>query len=693
MGYHHHEPSAALYDTVTPIAVSKYDRMVEGRDNSMRPFCAIVGLAIFLNAGWACAGAWHDPGSQYRREITIPGDSKRIGAEDLGHVRFLCNGKQLPDASDVRVTTPTGRPLASRVIMSGPGDCLDLVFNTVAGERAYLIYFANPKPRPNSDDELARAGLLLETKPLRFENFNSSQELEAAWKRLDKTPAVGQRMIARPFLGINLFGGPPQSITRLTGRLYAPTSGTYTFAVAADDRGALFIDGKSVVFCRYPVGDVRFQEPVNLERGWHDFLFYQADAGAEYAFSVVWRRPDSGSFAVIPPETFGSVLDATAGPLEQQNKTVTSDMQATYLGESFFANNYSYRYGFAFASTLKQPERAQCQWDFGDGQRAQGRQVEHVYLTAGTYTVTVETKLGVLADTQSFRLPVNRDIEHSNEPPTDVLSVHSKIVAGYDVSRLTEESLPWAVIMHLRADNLDASIAAATAMASVPHHSDTAPAIRALQELGDVLARKKSSDRLAAALAATPPQSNLYPWASRERARLLAYSMGDFAQAVKVLEASPAKDEATRRTYGQVLILASRADEGRKILEALPISAAKQKAAAISGAMARTTEFYVQEKDPENGEKSWDKWMAAFPADFLEGNAIDMRVKLIAARGNTAVAAQVAEAFANALPQSAYSPRLLDTASRLLESTDAAKSKALRQLLKQRYPEDPLSQK
>lgn len=659
----------------------------------MRPFCAIVGLVTLLGTAWSYAGAWHDPGSQYRREITIPGESKRIGGEDLGHVRFLGNGKQLPDASDVRITTPTGRPLASRIIMSGPGDYIDVVFNTVAGERAYLAYFANPKPRPVPDDQLARTGLLLEIKPVRFVNFSSAQEMEDAWKRLDKTQAVGQRMITRPFLGINLFGGPAQSITRLTGRLYAPTSGTYTFAVAAHDRGALFIDNKPVVFCRYPIGDVRFQESVNLERGWHDFLFYQADAGAEYGFSIVWRRPDSGSFAVIPPETFGAVLEATAGPLEQQNKTLTADMQETYLGESFFANNFSYRYGFAFASTLKQPERAQCQWDFGDGQRGQGRQIEHVYLTAGTFTVTVETKLGVLTDKQSFRLPVNRDFEHSNEPPTDVLSVHSKIVAGYDLSKLTDESLPWATIMHLRADNMDASIAAATAMASLPHHTDTAIAIRAFQELGDVLARKKSSDRLAQVLAATPPQSNLSPWANRERAELLAYSMGDFAQAVKVLEVSSAKDEATRRTYGQVLILASRADEGRKILEGLPISAAKQKAAAISGAMARTTEFYVQEKDTENGEKSWDKWMAAFPADFLEGNAIDMRVKLIAARGNTAVAAQVAEAFANALPQSAYSPRLLDTASHLLESTDATKSKALRQLLKQRYPEDPLSQK
>ena len=659
----------------------------------MRPICAIAGLALLLSTAWAHAGAWHDPGSLYRREITIPGEAQRIQGEELAHVRFLGNGKQQPDASDLRVTTANGRPVGFRIIMSGPGDWIDLAFNTVSGERAYLAYFANPKSRPIADEHLAPAGLLLEMKLHRFEGLDSAQQMEDTWKRLDKTQPIGQRLIGRPFLGINLFAGQQPTITRLTGRLNIPLDGAYAFAVAAIDRGALFIDDKPIVFCPHPIGDVRFQQRQDLTKGWHDFTFYHADAGAEYAFSVVWRRPDGGTFAIIPPEAFGTVLEATAGPLEEQDKTVTADLQALYHGESFFANNYSHRYKFTFASSFKQPERVQCQWDFGDGQHATGQQVEHVFLTAGTYTISVDAKLGTQTDKQSFRLPVNRDLEHSNQPPTDEWSVHSKIAAGYDVAKLSEECLPWATILHTRADNTDAAIAAATVMARLPRHTSPAAATKALQELEDALIRKKAAGRLTDAFASVPRDSDLNPWAARERAEILAYGVGDFAQAVKAMESLNSKDDAARRTYGQVLILVGRADEGRKTLEALPISAAKQKAAAISGALARTTEFYVQEKDPENGEKSWDKWMAAFPADFLEGNAIDMRVKLIAARQNPAVAAQVAEAFANAMPRSAYSPRLLDTASRLLESSDAAKSKALRQLLKQRYPEDPLSQK
>ena len=55
-------------------------------------------------------------------------------------------------------------------------------------------------------------------------------------------------------------------------------------------------------------------------------------------------------------------------------------------------------------------------------------------------------------------------------------------------------------------------------------------------------------------------------------------------------------------------------------------------------------------------------------------------------------AAKVAEAFANAVPDSSYSPKLLDEASRLLKTSDEQKSESLHELLKKRYPEDPLSQ-
>ena len=80
------------------------------------------------------------------------------------------------------------------------------------------------------------------------------------------------------------------------------------------------------------------------------------------------------------------------------------------------------------------------------------------------------------------------------------------------------------------------------------------------------------------------------------------------------------------------------------------------------------------------------------PADFLEGYSLLLRVRLMELRKLDLAAAKVAEAFANAVPKSSYSPKLLDKASRLLKTSERIKSVALHELLKKRYPEDPLSQ-
>jgi hypothetical protein len=108
--------------------------------------------------------------------------------------------------------------------------------------------------------------------------------------------------------------------------------------------------------------------------------------------------------------------------------------------------------------------------------------------------------------------------------------------------------------------------------------------------------------------------------------------------------------------------------------------------------MARTIEYYITERDAQAGTSAWERWQALFPADFLEGYSVLLRTRLMEIDGDTAAAAKVAEAFASAVPNSAYAPQLLDRASHLLATSDPARSKALRELLKQKYPEDPLSQ-
>ncbi len=124
----------------------------------------------------------------------------------------------------------------------------------------------------------------------------------------------------------------------------------------------------------------------------------------------------------------------------------------------------------------------------------------------------------------------------------------------------------------------------------------------------------------------------------------------------------------------------------------LPPQGPLDRQAALSGASARTIEFFILQEEPEAGEDAWERWQAKYPSEFVEGYSVLLRVKLIELRKQAQAASRVAEAFAAAMPRSSYAPQLLNLASKLIAGSDPARSKALRQMLKEKYPEDPLSQ-
>ena len=175
--------------------------------------------------------------------------------------------------------------------------------------------------------------------------------------------------------------------------------------------------------------------------------------------------------------------------------------------------------------------------------------------------------------------------------------------------------------------------------------------------------------------------------------KLLLWQTADFPKAVQALQPyANGGDTVLRRQYADALILNQNAAEGRKILQSFPVNEQPGRQAAKSGALARTIEYYIETKDWETGEAQWENWQQQFPADFMEGYSIVLKTRLMELKGAPKAAAGVAEAFAKAVPGSSYAPQLLSRAAKLLETTDATRSQSLVKLLKDRYPEDPLSQ-
>lgn len=636
-----------------------------------------------------CFGAWHDPDSKYRRELMVEWSADKITAEHLVSARFLLNGKQLPDAADLQVTTLQGKPVPYRVLGVGPGDMVEVVFNAVAGTRQYYAYFGSKTPRKSPEGTLNNGGLIYELKTGTGANASDAKEAKTIFDKAGKV--IGARTLSRLHMGNNLFGAGGSTATRVAGHIFAPIDGTYVFALTADDRAALWIDGQPLVFSRNLVGDARFQERLKLTRGWHEFTVYQLDFGGDYRLSAYWKRPDMESFDVIANEFFGTLIQASPQALETQGQTLTADFTATYQGEAFYADRYSHRYRFELASVNKN-DRTQAKWSFGDGQTGTGRQIEHVFLNHGVQEITLQVTLGATSDTQVFHMLIDRDFDRMDNPPTDELGLHAKLVATYDLKALKPDTLAQAIMMFLRTKQTDQAFAAGKELARAKEHQNWPLSIQAIKELREAALEMGQPNRILEVYSAVAADSQLQPRIAIEYAQLLLYGQGDFATAERVISPYAEKEPSAKRLLAQSLVLTGQLEKARKLFAEMPVTASQQKSQALSGAMARTTDYHIREKQVEAAEESWEKWMSTFPGDFLDGNAALLRVQIITAEKHPLVAAKVAEAYANANPQSTYAPTLLFEAAKLLESSDAAKAQELRSVLRQRYPEDPLSQ-
>jgi len=649
----------------------------------------LVGLALFLSPQFAWA--WFDAAWTFRREVNVAWEADKAAGTELAMVEVFTAGHHQADGSDIRVATDEGRVVASHVLGVGPGDRVRVVFNLAKGQRKYHVYFGNAAPpaKAKGAEELVyHAGLLMEMRVFPGGPVANGDQMIAAFDRA-KMP-IGNTMVPSLFVGRNPLGEQQQWITRFTGAIFAPLPGDYTFAVSAKDRGLFMIDGRQLVFAPNNTGDVRYNAQTTLGRGWHEVTAYHANLGGEGQISVGWNRPDNPRFDVIGKEFFGMLYRATPGALEEIRKTLTSDFKVEYLGEALYAGHYSNRYRFSVNAPKTVPPL--YEWDLGDGQTAQGNTVDHVYLTDGVYPIRLTARIATNSDSQTTQFAAHRDYD-AEKLQIDEPAVQSKVVEAYRLDKISASQLPWAVLLHQRALKIEPMLAAAGRLAAIANGYDAAVGLDALQEATHEALQANRLEEIMKIWESVPSDSALQPGASLTHGQLLVWRVADFEKSCKVLAPHiKSKDTTIARLYGEALVLNNQATEGRKILEALPLEGPADRKAAISGAMSRTIEYYISKADAETGAEWWDKWQRQYPAEFLEGYGLLLRVKLMELRKTPKPAAKVAEAFALAVPNSSYAPSLLDYASRLLATIDPAKSAELRKILKQKYPEDPLSQ-
>jgi hypothetical protein len=655
--------------------------------------CILVPFIGSLLTPAPANAAWMDSHWPYRRAVDVNWDYQHPSGANLAMCEFYTDGHCLPNAADVRVADKDGKIVPSHVLRAGPGDRVSVAFALSAPEMRYYVYFGNPSPGPAPDaGQLTQfhCGLLLEMRRLTDQQTHGFDQIEGAWNS-SADQFIGQTMIDSPFYGVNPFGDENHIITKMTGSLFAPVDGDYLFCGACESRGALYIDGQRTLFIPACIPDTRFHRTIHLSRGAHDFVLYDAVEGGELRFSIGWQRPDMNRVEVIGRDAFGVLAHGNAGALEELDKTLVADATPQFQGEAFTANMYFQR--FHFDAPVPEGKVVKVHWDFGDGQTATGPSQDHVYLVDGVYPVQVKFTLGGNSDTQTLSLPVSRQWPILDQVSEDDTLVQSHLVGRYDVDAMPLRWLAPALQLHLSAHQAEAAAPVATRLASIPQHADPEAAYAALSDAAKLMIETRHASAALKMWASAPADSDLQPRAARAAAQICLWHTANFDQAVALLKPfANSSDQNLQRVYGEALLLSGDVKNGEKILQGLPDRWSDQRIGVMSGAMARTIEFFINTGDWESGEDDWEKWTSHQPASFLQGYSVVLRTRLMKSRGDNLAAAKVSEAFASAEPTSSYAPQLLDQASKLLAQSDPQKSAALRQQLKTRYPEDPLSQ-
>ena len=637
-------------------------------------------------------GGWFDAAWPCRRTVDVAWNADRAAGNELAQVEFYTDGHAQPTLADVRVATDDGKPVPFRLMTAGPGDRGRLAFALVKNVKRYGIYFGNPTPPPPPPPAELKSGLLMESKAWTGGQVRTFQQLERSWAR--SGPDLGRILVDHAFLGYNPFDDRVQVISKLTGTLTAPLDGDYLLAMAVDDEGALSIDGQPTLLAHTGGADIRYHTTVHLDRGPHAFLLYHVNEAGTGYFSVGWHRPGTPKVTVIDKFAFGSVYqqaNLTVGPLEVRGKTLLADFAADRVAECGLGERYVFHYRFTGQAHVAVP--VAYSWTFGDGQSATGAVVDHVYLREGVYPVRCTARAGPNADVQTNRVVVGRDYAHLPVAREESPALLSPVVAAYRLADVPPGDLPRAVQLHLAADRPTPALAAATALAEQPSQPDPPATLAALNAMEASLLSAGHPEMAADLWDRVPKPSDLRPTAAARAADLSLWWLGDPPRAAALLAPQQKGGSADlRRLFAQATLLTGHADDARAILADLPAKATGARRAALSGADARSVEFYITEGEPDAGDAAWARWMTEFPTDYATGYSVLLRTRLMGLRHRDAAAAAVAAAFADAAPTSSYAPQLLDRASKLLATTDPAKSAALHQQLKQKYPEDPLSQ-
>ena len=237
----------------------------------------------------------------------------------------------LEGGGPVRVFDRAGRERRCRVEPVDSGDSFGLVFEATSEGGAggdngpFEVYYPAPGGQELPPGE-GEGGVSLTVYPAKHEQVKGLMHPRAA-----ADLARGAEPVAPPkrraqiddcTIPFNRFGN---YLAAYRAWIACPNEGQHTFALDADDRAFVMLDGKQVLAGgrpgHLPAKPFQYRASVKLEAGLHALTFYHVQGGGALRSRLAWRPPAATKGRVVPPSAFVSHLPARAVALELRDDT------------------------------------------------------------------------------------------------------------------------------------------------------------------------------------------------------------------------------------------------------------------------------------------------------------------------------------------------------------------------------------
>ncbi len=623
------------------------------------------------------ADPWHLAGWQARAVVEVPTPSTEPGVDTAG-VKVLCQGRAKADGSDYRVLDAAGKPVPFQLTYHDSERYSLISFQAANPKQHFFVYFGNPAaarapeqvvadPAPGSGPPkgawVPKYGFVLQTIQ-RPEGENPRTVADMAKLMADSKAKFGARYQRRVSDGYNGFGPSDYYISIYRGWVQVPKAGKYQFCTASNEASFSFLDGKELVHWpgrhtadRGARGEVN--AAVELTAGLHYLEYYHEEVTLDQMAFLGWRpSADAGPFSAIPESFYTAPHAAVVTRYDNPAGAALLAFEPVVTDSIWPAERHEGQYTrcrFQAGKSPALPEGTKYEWDFGDGQKGSGPEVEHVYLTLGTFPVTLTTQGPAGSGKVTWPLLIF-EIEHVTDQfkegrPKD----YAKVARAYDRSKLDAPSLQELAYLFAESEEPAEAVEVGKLFGQRFPDAKAPQAARMRRLMADCALRlgKGSIDEAIANYQAslvkdTPPAEKIDILTRLIRLigieRNLPDKAGPLLEEVEKTVKTARLDDQTQAAFrraviaaGDVALWQGKLDGARELyskaekLSQYPIP--EQVRAARVGAYPNSLREYVGAGNYGAALDLVDRWEETFPTDKVKGHTLYWRGKVLFLRG------------------------------------------------------------